>query len=142
MMKFMLIAYATKESEAGNPPDPRLLAAIHELAEDMTRAGVMVGTGGLAPSFTGAQVRLSGGKVTVMDGPFTETKEIVGGYAIVQVSSREEAIEMARRFFEIHAEILGPSYEGAGEVRQLFDQPNYDQCPSTSATPSRSADGR
>ena len=142
MMKFMLIAYATKESEAGRPPDPRLIDAIHKLSDDMTKAGVLVGTGGLAPSFTGAQVRLSGGKVTVTDGPFTETKELVGGYAIVQVNSREEAIEMARRFFELHAQILGPAYEGGGEVRQLFESPNDYECPATSAAPSRSGDGR
>src|SRR5579872_1607180 len=120
-MKFMLIAYATKNSEVGAPPDPRLMAAIGKLSEDMAKAGVLVSTGGLAPSSMGVRMRLSGGKLTVTDGPFTEAKEIIGGYAIVQVKSKEEALELAKRFWQIHADILGPSYEGAGEVRQLFD---------------------
>jgi hypothetical protein len=120
-MKFMLTANATRDSEAGAPPDPRLIAAIGKLTEDLARAGVLVGTGGLAPSSTGAQVRLSGGKVTVTDGPFAESKEVLGGYAIVDVKSKKEAIELARRFWQIHAEILGPAYEGSGEVRQMFD---------------------
>jgi hypothetical protein len=76
--------------------------------------------GGLAPSSIGARVRLSGGKVTVTDGPFTEAKEIIGGFAIVDVKSKQEAIELAKRFYQIHAEILGPSYEATGEVRQMF----------------------
>jgi hypothetical protein len=121
-MKFMLIANATKESEAGAPPDPRLMAAIAGFSEEMARTGVLVSTGGLAPSSLGAKVRLSGGKVTVTDGPFAETKEIIGGYAVVEVQSKKEAIEVARRFWQLHADVLGPAYEGAGEIRQLFYQ--------------------
>jgi hypothetical protein len=124
-MKFMLIAYATKNSEAGVPPPPELMAAIGKLTEDMAKAGVLVGSGGLKPSSTGARFRLSGGKVTVTDGPFTETKEIIGGYAIVDVKSKEEAIDGARRFWQIHADILGPSYEGAGEVRAMYDPSDF-----------------
>src|SRR5262245_4187402 len=120
-MKFMMIAYATKESEAGVPPDPRLIAAIGKLSEDMAKAGVLVGTGGLAPSSMGSRVRLSGGKVTITDGPFTESKEIVGGYAIVNVKSKDVAMELCKRFWQIHSDILGPSYVGAGEVRPMFD---------------------
>lgn len=120
-MRFMLTANANKNSEAGAPPDPKLMAAIGKLTEDMTKAGVLVGTGGLAPSSMGARIRLAGGKVTVTDGPFTEAKEIIGGYAIVQVKSKQEAIELAKRFWAIHAEVLGPSYVGGGEVRQMFE---------------------
>jgi len=120
-MRFMLIARATKDSEAGAPPDPRLVAAIGKLAEELTRSGVMVGMGGLAPSSKGALLRLSGGKVTVTDGPFSEAKELIGGYAIAEVKSKEEAVELARRFLTIHAEILGPSYEAVSEVRQFFE---------------------
>jgi hypothetical protein len=118
-MKYMLIANATKDSEAGAPPDPRLIAAIGKLAEEMAQAGVLVGMGGLAPSSRGARLRLAGGKVTVTDGPFAEAKELIGGYAIVEVNSKEEAIALARRFWEIHAEILGPSYVGGGDVRLM-----------------------
>jgi hypothetical protein len=122
-MKFMLIANATKDSEAGVPPDPKLMAAIGKLSEELTKAGVLVGGGGLAPSSMGARLRLSGGKVTVTDGPFAEAKEIIGGYAIVEVQSKEEAIELAKRFWQIHAEVLGPSYVGGGDVRQMFEPP-------------------
>jgi|CXWL01.1.fsa_nt_gi hypothetical protein len=121
MPQFMLIAKATPESEAGLPPDPRLMAAIGQLSADFARQGVLVSTGGLAPSAMGARVRLAGGKVTVTDGPFAEAKEVVGGFAIVQVASREEAIALSRRFWEVHAEVMGPDYVGEGEVRQLFD---------------------
>ena len=118
-MKFMLIAKATKDSEAGIPPDPRMMAAIGKLSEEMARAGVLVDMGGLMPTSQGARVRLAGGKVTVTDGPFSEAKEVIGGYAIVQVKSKEEAVALARRFWEIHAEILGPSYVGGGDVRLM-----------------------
>jgi hypothetical protein len=123
----MLTANATKDSEAGRPPDPRLMAAIGTLTEEMTKAGVLVGTGGLAPSSLGARVHLANGKVSVTDGPFAEAKEIIGGYAIVDVKSKDEAIVLAKRFWQIHAEILGPSYVGKGEIRQMFDQPG---CPA------------
>jgi hypothetical protein len=107
-MKFMLTANATNESE-GAPPDPRLMAAVASLTDEMARAGVLIGSGGLAPSSMGAKVRVSGGKVTVTDGPFAETKEILGGYAFVEVGSKEEAIAIARRFWQLHIDILGPT---------------------------------
>lgn len=116
-MKFMLISYATKDWEAGAAPDPRLLAAIPRLWEKMPKGGALLGTGGLAPTSMGAKVRVSGGKVVVTDGPFAETKEIVGGYAIVDVSSMEEAIIVAKAFWQLPVEVLGPSYEGGGEIR-------------------------
>ena len=124
-MKFMLIAHATKDSEAGRPPDPRMMAAIGQLSEEMSRAGVLVDTGGLMPTAQGASVRLAGGRVTVTDGPFSEAKEVIGGYAIVQVKSKEEAVELARRFWEIHAEILGPAYLGEGEIRRMYEPSDF-----------------
>jgi hypothetical protein len=123
-MKFMLISYATKDWEAGMPPDPRLLAAIPQLSEKMPKGCTLVGTGGLAPSSMGAKVRVSGGKVLVTDGPFAETKEIVGGYAIVEVNSKEEAFAIARQFWQLHVDVLGPSYEGGGEILQCFTRRN------------------
>jgi hypothetical protein len=120
-MKFMLIAKADRDFEAGVRPDPKLITAIGNLAGEMIKAGVLVGTGGLAPSSQGVRTRVKGGKVIVTDGPFIETKEIVAGYAIVEVKSKEEAIEWAKRFWQVHADILGPSYEGEGEVRQMFE---------------------
>jgi hypothetical protein len=121
-MKFMLIANATKDSEAGAPPDPRLMADIAELSDEMAKAGVLTSTGGLAPSSMGAKVRLSRGKVVVTDGPFAESKEVIGGYAIIDVGSKEEAIAFAKRFWQLHADVMGPSYEGGGEIRHLFYQ--------------------
>ncbi|MFN0102006.1 MAG: YciI family protein [Bryobacteraceae bacterium] len=116
----MSLVRATKESEAGLPPNPALMAAIGKLAEEAVSEGVMVGMAGLAPSSKGARVRASGGKVTVVDGPFAEIKELIAGYAILEVNSREEAIEQARRFMQVHLDALGPSYEGECEVRQIF----------------------
>ncbi len=124
-MKFMMIAYATKNSEAGLPPDPRLMGAIGQLAAEMAAKGQLVDQGGLAPSSMGVKARLKGGKITFTDGPFTEAKEIVGGYAIVNVKSREEAIELSRRFWQAHADVLGPGYEGGGEIRQLFSPEDF-----------------
>jgi len=117
----MMMVKADKDYEAGLPPKPELIAAIGKLSQDMAKAGVLLDTGGLLPSSRGARVRVSGGKLSVIDGPFTETKELVGGYAIVQAKSREEAIELGKQFMELHAKVLGPSYNGECEVRQLFD---------------------
>jgi hypothetical protein len=121
-MKFMLISYATTDWEAGLPPDPRLVAAMPRLSDEMSKGGALIGTGGLAPSSMGAKIRVSGGEVVVTDGPFAETKEIVGGYAIVDVSSKEEAIAIAKRFWQLHVDVFGSSYEGGGEIRQMFHQ--------------------
>jgi hypothetical protein len=74
------------------------------------------------PSSRGVRLRLSNGQVTVTDGPFTEAKELVGGYAVMRLKSKEEAIEVGRRFMQIHAEILGPSYEGESEIREMYDE--------------------
>ncbi len=125
MMRFMLIAMGTKESEAGCAPTPELMAAIGKLSEDMTKAGTLLEMGGLAPTSKGARLQLSGGKVTVTDGPFTEAKEVIGGYAIVQVESKAEAIELSKRFLQIHADVMGPSYQARSEVRQFFDPSDF-----------------
>src|SRR5262245_33449008 len=119
-MKFMLISYATKDWEAGLPPDPRLVAAIPRLHEKMPKGASLLSTGGLAPSSMGAKVQVSGVKVAVTDGPFAETKELVGGFAIVEAASMEEAIAISKAFWDLHVEVLGPSYEGGGEIRQMF----------------------
>jgi hypothetical protein len=120
-MRFMLMSKADSNYEAGFPPNAELMAAIGKLTEEMTKGGILVGAGGLMPSSQGARMRLAGGKLSVTDGPFAEAKEIIGGYAIVQVKSKQEAIDLAKRFMEIHKEILGPSYEGESEIRQMYD---------------------
>jgi hypothetical protein len=122
----MLITNATKDSEAGKPPDPRMMAGVAELIEELTKEGVLVSTGGLHPSSQGATVRLSGGKITVTDGPFTEAKEIIGGYAIVDVKSKEEAVALAKRSWQITADIMGPSYEGGGTILRMWDASDFE----------------
>ena len=120
-MRFMMMVKADKNYEAGAPPSRELMAAIGKLTEDMVKAGVLVQTGGLLPSSKGARIRASSGALSVTDGPFPETKELIGGFAIVEAASKEEAIKLARRFMELHVETSGPSYEGECEIRQLFD---------------------
>src|SRR5262245_10812799 len=99
-------------------PTPALLQAIGKLAEEATKAGVFVETAGLAPTAEGSRVRLSNGKISVTDGPFTEAKEVVGGYAIFDVKSKEEVMEWTRRFMELHKKHW-PDWEGETEVRQM-----------------------
>jgi hypothetical protein len=118
-MTFMLMTKPGPEPVP--PPTPELMAAIAKLTDEMRASGVLVSTGGLYPSAKGARLRLAGGKVTVTDGPFTETKEMVGGYAIVKVKSKEEALDISRRFMQIHADVLGSSYELDAEARQMYE---------------------
>lgn len=119
-MRFMSIVKTTHESEAGQPPNPQLMAAIGQSAQELMKSGVMIYTGGLAPSSTGVRLRAEGGKLVQIDGPFAETTELVGGFAIMECKSREEALELGRRFLQIHLDIIGPAYQGELEIRQLF----------------------
>ncbi len=116
-MRFMMIV---KHAENQGPPPQALMDAITKLVEEEAKAGTMLGNGGLGPTAQGARVRLSGGKVTVTDGPFTETKEIVGGYAQFELKSKEEAVKSAVLFMELHKKHW-PGWEGETEVRQMFD---------------------
>ena len=120
-MRFMMIIKADAAYEAGQRPDPALGAAIGKLSEEMMKAGVLLQVGGLLPSASGARVRVSGGKMSVTDGPFAETKELVGGFAILEAASKEEAVRLGRQFMQAHVDVLGPSYEGTLEVRPMFD---------------------
>jgi hypothetical protein len=98
-MRFMMIV---KHAESSGVPPKELMEAIGRLAEEESKAGTMIGSGGLGPTALGARVRLSGGQLRVIDGPFTEAKEIVGGHAQFELKSKEEAIEGAVRFMELH----------------------------------------
>jgi hypothetical protein len=122
-MRFMMIVKADKNYEAGAPPPPELMAAVGKLSEEMIQAGVLLETGGLLPTSKGALINVKKGKLTVTDGPFSEAKEVIGGYAILQCKSKEEAIERARRFMQLHADVLGAAYEGELEIRQMPDAP-------------------
>ncbi|HEX2445185.1 MAG TPA: YciI family protein [Vicinamibacterales bacterium] len=116
-MRFMMLVKASKESEAGILPDEKILNQMAKYNEEMVKAGVMLAGDGLQASSKGARVRFSkGGKPSVIDGPFTETKELVAGYWLIQVKSREEAIEWARRV---------PFDDGEVEVRQVFELEDF-----------------
>ncbi|PYO40677.1 MAG: hypothetical protein DMD33_16970 [Gemmatimonadetes bacterium] len=114
-MRFLSIV---KSAENQGPPPQALLDAIAKLTEDSLKDGSLVQTGGLGQTSTGTRVRLSRGKVTVTDGPFSEAKEVVGGYAVLQAPSRREAIEATRRFLQLHQEHW-PGWEGECELREL-----------------------
>jgi hypothetical protein len=116
-MRFMTLYKPGRESDA--PPTQQEMADMGKLIEEMAKAGVLIATDGLQPSSKGARVRISGGKFTVTDGPFTETKELVAGYAIIQVKSKEEAIELTKRFLKV----VG---EGESEIRLMHDVPAFD----------------
>ena len=118
-MKFMLILKASKDSEAGKMPSEESIAAMVKYNQEQAKAGILLDAAGLYPSSRGARVRFStGGKKTVVDGPFTESKELVGGYWLIQAKSLEEAIEWAKR-----APFLpnGPDQETEIEVREFIE---------------------
>ncbi|HKA22603.1 MAG TPA: YciI family protein [Blastocatellia bacterium] len=117
-MKVMGLLKADKESEAGVPPTPELMARMGPFLEEITKAGVLLATDGLHPSSKGSRVRVSSGKCTVTDGPFAETKELVASYAVLEVKSMDEAIEWTRRFLEV----LGG---GECELRPIFEASDF-----------------
>ena len=120
-MRFMMMVRANKNTEAGVMPDQRLIAAMGKYNEEMAKAGVLLDLAGLQPSKKGARIRFSGGKPTVIDGPFAETKELIAGYWLIQVKSKEEAIEWAKRCPCPH----GETAEGEIELRQLFELDDF-----------------
>src|SRR3954451_5351103 len=118
-MRFMVMVKANEKSEAGVMPDEKLLSAMGKYNEELVKAGVMLAGDGLQPSSKGARVKFSGDKRTVIDGPFSETKELIAGYWIFQVKSKEEAIEGVKR--------CPNPMEGASEIeiRQLFEVDDF-----------------
>jgi hypothetical protein len=129
----MLLVRSTKESEAGLVPEKDVFTAMAKYNEDLAKAGVLLAVEGLHPSSKGVRVRFSGSKRTVVDGPFTETKELIAGFWLIEVKSREEAIEWVKRCpapFKGEAEI---------EVRPVFGMDDYaEQIPSEPSSPSGS----
>jgi len=120
-MRFMIIVKANKDSEAGKMPDDKLIASMATFHEQLAKAGVLLDASGLKASSAGWRIRYSAGKRTVIDGPFTESKELIAGYTLIQAKSREEALEWSKRF-------PNPGGEGAEteiEVRQLFELDDF-----------------
>ena len=116
-MRFMIIVKATKDSEAGVMPGEDMFEAMADYHEELAKAGVLLDASGLQASSKGWRVKYEGKKRTIVDGPFSETKELIAGYTIIQVKSREEAVEWSRRF-------PNPTLDGSDcyvEVRQMFE---------------------
>jgi len=128
-MRFMILV---KSGERNGPPPKPLMDAIAQTAEEATKSGKMIQSGGLAPTATSSRVRVSGGRLAVLDGPFTEAKEVVGGYAIFEFASKKEAIDAATQFMELHREHW-PGWEGESEIRQIFGPEDFRLgCPAAS----------
>ena len=112
-MRFLSIY---KTAETGVPPTAEQMAEMGKFCEEAAKAGVLLATEGCLPSATGARVRLSGGRLTVTDGPFTESKELIAGFALLEVKSKEEAIELTKRFLKLAG-------DGEAELRQVYEAP-------------------
>lgn len=120
-MRFMIIVKASPESEAGQMPPENLMAEMAAYHEELAKAGVLLDGTGLKPSSAGWKVKYRGGKRTVVDGPFTESKEMIAGFTLIQVKSREEALEWSRRF----PNPRGNDLDCEIEVRQLFELEDF-----------------
>ena len=121
-MRFMMLVKASKDSEAGVMPSQELLDAMMRYNEELNKAGVLLALDGLQPSSKGARIRFSGNKRTVIDGPFTETKELIAGYWVIQAKSKEEAVEWAKRA----PNPMGENGEAEIEIRQVFELDDFD----------------
>jgi hypothetical protein len=119
-MRFMCIVKATEMSEKGVMPDEKLLAAMGKFNEEMARAGVLLAGEGLQPSSKGVRIRFAGNKRTVIDGPFSETKELIAGFWMIQVKSKEEAIEWIKR-----SPNPFPAVDSDIEIRQVFEAEDF-----------------
>lgn len=114
-MRFLSIY---KSVEKGTPPTPEEMARMGELIEEFTKAGVLLSTEGCKPSAKGMRIRKSGAKLTVTDGPFTETKEVIGGFALMQAKTKEELVEWVKRFIQVAG-------DGECEIRQLYEPSDF-----------------
>jgi hypothetical protein len=123
-MRFMMLYRPGYESDT--PPTQEEIEKMGQFIQEMARSGTLIATDGLQPSSKGAKVRISEGKFTVTDGPFTETKELIAGFAIVQARSKGEAIELAKRFLDVTG-------EGESEIRLMHDVPAFDAAATSEA---------
>ncbi|SDR49209.1 Uncharacterized conserved protein [Rhizobiales bacterium GAS191] len=119
-MRMIMIYRPEEDMETAGPPTPENMAAMGAFIGEMAEAGVLLAADGLLPSSKGAKVRLAKGKLSVTDGPFAEAKEVIGGFAIVQLPSMEEAVKVAERFLKIAG-------DGESEIRQMHDAPAFER---------------
>ena len=125
-MRFMMIVKANEETERGVMPSPEVIDAMTKYNEELGKAGVLLDLSGLQPSSTGFRIKYSGGKKTVVDGPFAEAKELVGGYWVIQVKSKEEALEWAKRA----PAPFGPDADAEIEVRPFWEMDDFPDSPA------------
>jgi hypothetical protein len=118
-MKYLSFIRHPESYRAGQPP-PALMQAMGEFIERSRKAGTLVDTGGLLPSKEGVLIRVADGKLSVSDGPFSESKEVIGGWAILEADSKAEVVEVATEFMELHRKHW-PGFEGESEIRPMFD---------------------
>ena len=122
-MQFLMLV---KHGENPGPPPKEFLEAMAKLGEDAAKSGTMIASGGLVPISKSTRVRLSRGQVSAIDGPYTEAKEVVGGFAMFELKSKEEAIEGAKNFMELHKKYW-PGWEGETEIRQVLGAEAFEQ---------------
>ena len=129
-MRFIVMGMIKMESEAGAPPAPEAFAAMQSYNEELAKAGILLAAEGLAPTSQGVRVKFSGDERTVIDGPFAETKEVIAGFTIIKVSSKEEAIEVVKR-----APFFSPNGEAVVEIRKLMDIEDFGDMLGDAFTP-------
>jgi hypothetical protein len=119
-MRYLMTIRADRNTKAGMPPDPRLMAKVAEMGQKMAKEGKLIATGGLGWSLPSTRISVGAGGMTVTDGPFPETKELIAGFALFEFPTREEAVAQGRLFMQMHADVMGPEYEGTMEIHDVF----------------------
>ena len=135
-MRYMFIVSGSESLAESGPPPMELMEAIDKLGQEATRQGRMVSFGGLKPTSAGARMRITKGKIVTTDGPFSESKEVIGGFSIFNLASKEEALEEARKFTELHQRHW-PKWEGEIEIREMYEE--QDDVVATQIEASRNA---
>ena len=120
-MRYMVIVKGSENLAASGPPPAALMEAIDRLSQEAAGKGTLVSFGGLHPTSSGARMRITNGELVTTDGPFTESKEVIGGFSILNVASREEALQEARTFLELHR-VHWPGWEGEIEIRRMYEE--------------------
>lgn len=120
-MRYMMIVTGPENLAQSGPAPAALMGAIDKLIQESTANGTLVSFGGLLPTASGARIRITNGKLVTSDGPFSESKEVIGGFSILNVASKEEALDEGRKFMELHR-VHWPSWEGQLEIRPMFEE--------------------
>jgi hypothetical protein len=120
-MRYMVIVKGSENLAASGPPPAALVEEIDRLGQELAKKGTMVSFGGLKPTSAGVRMRITNGEIITTDGPFTESKEVIGGFSILNVASREAALEEARTFMELHR-VHWPGWEGEIEIRRMYEE--------------------